>query len=79
MQRKLMIEHCSQVLLEEKAATRVRINMKGGGLVLKEIRATGICYGAKDILKMRVKEYYKQYFYMRTDINTILDNMDYQD
>ena len=53
--------------------------MKGGASVLRELKAAGMCYGAKDILKMRVMEFYKQYYYLRADVDKIIDDMVYQD
>ena len=53
--------------------------MKGGQPALKDIKANGVCYGAKDILKMQVMESYEKYFFLRTDIDKIIDDMVYHD
>ena len=71
--------HSSQVDLGEKAASKLRIEMKGGQPALKDIKANGVCYGAKDILKMQVMESYEKYFFLRTDIDKIIDDMVYHD
>ena len=62
-----------------EAASRVRIEMKGDASVLQDIKAAGMCYGAKDILKMKVMEFYKQYYYLRSNIDKIVEEMVYED
>ena len=59
--------------------TTVKVEMSGGNHVLKGVKACGVAYSTKDILKMKVNKAYEDFFYVKTDLIKSIDSMMYED
>jgi len=68
-----------KVPLEMDCGTTVRVQMSGGGKVLKGVKACGVSYSTKDILKVKVNQAYEYFDHVRPDLIGIIDSMTYED
>ena len=68
-----------KVPLEMDCGTTVRVQMSGGGEVLKGVKACGVSYSTKDILKLKVNQAYEDYYYVRRDLIGAIDSITYED
>ena len=68
-----------KVPLEMDCGTTVRVQMSGGGEVLKGVKACGVSYSTKDILKVKVNQAYEYFDHVRPDLIGIIDSMTYED
>jgi len=65
--------------LEMDCATTVKVEMSRGNQVLKGVKACGVSYSTKDILKMKVNQAYEDYYYVRTHLIGAIDSITYED
>jgi len=59
--------------------TTVKVEMLGGNQVLTGVKACGVSYSTKDILKMKVNQIYEGFYYVRNHLFRAIDSMTYED
>ena len=59
--------------------TTVRVELSGGNHVLEGVKACGVEYDAKTILKMKVNSAYEDFYYVRQHLVNSIDSMAYED
>ncbi|XP_063678769.1 uncharacterized protein LOC134814536 [Bolinopsis microptera] len=67
------------VPLEMDCGTTVKVEILGGNQVLKGVKACGVSYSTKDILKLKVNQAYEDFYYVRTHLTGSIDSMTYED
>ncbi|XP_063684925.1 uncharacterized protein LOC134819090 [Bolinopsis microptera] len=77
--QKLGEDPFEKVPLSMDCGTTVRVEMSGGNAALKGVKACGISHTAKNILKMKVSNAYKDFYNVEMFLYTSINNMTYED
>ncbi|XP_063685944.1 uncharacterized protein LOC134819747 [Bolinopsis microptera] len=80
--QKLGEDPFKKVPLSMDCGTTVRVEMFGGNAALKGVKACGVSYNVKEVLKAKVREAYslkKDLYYVRMHLDKSINNMTYED
>ena len=59
--------------------TKLRVEISGGSSGLKGVKACGVSYGGKDILKLKISDTYANNYFARRDLIDAIDSLSYED
>ena len=66
--------------LDLDCGTKLRVDISGGrNARLKGVKACGVSYGGKDILKLKISDTYANNYYARRDLIDAIDSLTYED
>jgi len=68
-----------KIPLQGEFGTTVKVEMFGGGPVLKGVKACGIDYSTKSILKMKLYNSLQDFYYVRREVQDSIDRMEFED
>ena len=59
--------------------TKLRVELNGGSSGLKGVKACGVSYGGKDILKLKISDAFDNHSLVKNDLFNAVESMAYED